>query len=174
MMFTSNGVKSYTTTDTSILINGLNSGQLYTFYVKAKDLSGNYSTQSNQVSAPAVLQGLQYKYYEGSWSVLPDFNTLTPIKTGTSANTDISVRNRDDQFGFVWQGFIRVPVTGTYTFETYSDDGSALWLGPYDASATPLVNNDGLHGGQFAGELLHYKPVFTQFLLLSLNKVADK
>ncbi|HEY2725870.1 MAG TPA: PA14 domain-containing protein, partial [Parafilimonas sp.] len=145
-----NGIKSYTTADTSILINGLNSGQLYTFYVKAKDLSNNYSTQSNQVSAAAVLQGLQYKYYEGSWSVLPDFNTLTPVKTGTSGNTDISVANREDQFGFVWQGFIRIPVTGTYTFETNSDDGSKLWLGPYDANATPLVNNDGLHAPQFA------------------------
>jgi predicted esterase len=145
-----NGVKSYTTADTSILINGLSSGQLYTFYVKAKDVSGNYSTQSNQVNAAAVLQGLQYKYYEGSWSVLPDFNTLTPVKTGTSTNTDISVANREDQFGFVWQGFIRIPVSGTYTFETNSDDGSKLWLGSYDANATPLVNNDGLHAPQFA------------------------
>ena len=153
-----NGVKSYTTQDTSILINGLQSGTLYTFYVKAKDLSGNYSTQSNQVSAPAVLQGLQYKYYEGSWSVLPDFNTLTPVKTGTSSNTDISVANREDQFGFVWQGFIRVPVAGTYKFETYSDDGSALWLAPYDASVTPLVNNDGLHGGQYAAGTVTLQP----------------
>ncbi len=145
-----NGVKSYTTKDTSIIINGLTSGKLYTFYVKAKDLSGNYSTQSNQVSAPAISQGLQYKYYEGSWSVLPDFNTLTPVKTGVSTNTDISVRNVDVQYGFLWQGFIKIPVAGNYTFETYSDDGSKLWLGPYSASATPAVNNDGLHAPQYA------------------------
>lgn len=153
-----NGVKSYTTRDTSILISGLEAGKLYTFYVKAKDLSGNYSTPSNQASAPAITQGLQYKYYEGSWSVLPDFNTLTPVKTGTSSNTDISVRNRDDQFGFVWQGYIKVPVAGTYKFETNSDDGSKLWLGPYDNSATPLVNNDGLHGTQFAAGTVTLQP----------------
>jgi predicted esterase len=145
-----NGTKSYITRDTSFLLNGLESGKLYVFYVKAKDLSGNYSTQSNQASAPTILKGLQYKYYEGSWNSLPDFNTLTPVKTGTTPNIDITVRNRDDQFGFVWQGFLKVPVTGTYKFETYSDDGSKLWLSAYNASLTPLVNNDGLHGAQYA------------------------
>jgi len=153
-----NGVKSYTTQDTSILANGLDSEKLYVFYVKAKDLSGNYSTQSNQVSAAAVLQGLQYKYYEGSWNVLPDFNTLTPIKTGTSTNTDLSVSNKDQQFGIVWQGFIKIPVAGTYTFDTYSDDGSALWLGSYNASSTPLANNDGLHGPQYASGIVTLQP----------------
>lgn len=153
-----NGVKSYSTDKTTIAVNGLDNGTQYLFYIKSKDLSGNYSTPSNQVSAFAALQGLNYKYYEGSWSVLPDFNTLTPVKTGTTSNFDISVRNRDDQFGFVWQGYIKVPVAGTYTFETYSDDGSKLWLAPYDANATPLVNNDGLHGVQYKGGTVTLQP----------------
>jgi predicted esterase len=145
-----NGIKSYSTDKLNIIANGLDKGKQYVFYVKAKDLSGNYSTQSSQVSAFSALQGLQYKYYEGSWSVLPDFNTLTPIKTGFTPNIDISVRNRNDQFGFVWQGYIKIPVAGTYKFETNSDDGSKLWLGPYVATATPLVNNDGLHAPQLS------------------------
>ncbi|MBS1745374.1 MAG: fibronectin type III domain-containing protein [Bacteroidetes bacterium] len=153
-----NGVKTYSTDKTSIAINGLDNGSQYVFYVKSKDISGNYSTPSNQVSGFAALQGLNYKYYEGSWSVLPDFNTLTPVKTGITPNFDISVRNRDDQFGFVWQGYIKVPVAGTYTFETYSDDGSKLWLAPYDANATPLVNNDGLHGVQYKGGTVTLQP----------------
>jgi len=145
-----NGIKSYSTDKTSMVVGGLKSLQQYTFYVKAKDISGNYSTPSNQVSGATVSQGLHYKYYEGSWSVLPDFTTLSPVKQGTSSNTDISVRNRDDQFGFLWEGYIHVPVSGTYKFETYSDDGSALWIGQYNPAATPLVNNDGLHGSQYA------------------------
>ncbi|WP_177191850.1 fibronectin type III domain-containing protein [Parafilimonas terrae] len=153
-----NGVKTYTTDKTTVTANGLDNGTQYVFYVKARDISGNYSTQSNQVSAFAALQGLNYKYYEGSWSVLPDFNTLTPVKTGISTNFDLSVRNRDDQFGLVWQGYIKVPVAGTYKFETYSDDGSKLWLGAYDASATPLVNNDGLHGTQYASGTVTLQP----------------
>ncbi|MGI8952116.1 MAG: fibronectin type III domain-containing protein [Chitinophagaceae bacterium] len=145
-----NGIKTYSTTQTSFIVGGLQSTQQYSFYVKARDISGNYSPQSNQVNAATVLVGIHYKYYEGSWNVLPDFNTLIPLKQGTTSNIDISVRDRDDQFGFVWEGFIHVPVSGTYTFETYSDDGSKLWIGPYNASTTPLVNNDGLHGGQYA------------------------
>lgn len=145
-----NGIKTYSTTQTSFNVGGLQSTQQFTFYVKAKDISGNYSPQSNQVSAATVLQGLQYRYYEGSWTTVPDFNTLAFVKTGISSNTDISVRNRNDQFGFLWQGFIKVPVTGTYKFETFSDDGSKLWLSTYNPSSTPLVNNDGLHGLQYA------------------------
>jgi len=146
-----NGVKSYSTNQTTFVVGSLQSSQQYAFYVKAKDISGNYSVQSNQVSAATILQGLHYKYYEGSWSVLPNFNTLTPVKQGTTKNVDISVRNRDDQFAFLWEGYIRVPVTGSYTFETNSDDGSALWIGTYDYSTAPLVNNDGLHSAQYAG-----------------------
>ena len=37
-------------------------------------------------------------------------------------------------------------MSGTYTFETYSDDGSKLYIDQlYDPNATPLVNNDGTH-----------------------------
>lgn len=146
-----NDTLSYSTSATSYTINGLSPLQQYSFYIKARDVSGNYSNPSNQVSTATALQGLQYKYYEGSWSTLPDFNTLTPVKTGTGSNVDISVRNRDDQFGFVWQGYIKIPVSGTYTFETYSDDGSRLWLGSYNATATPLVDNDGAHAAQYKG-----------------------
>lgn len=153
-----NGLKTYTTDKTSFIANGLDNGKQYVFYVKARDISGNYSTQSNQVSAFAALQGLTYKYYEGNWSALPDFNTLTPVKTGISKNFDLSVRNRDDQFGIVWQGYIKVPVAGTYKFETYSDDGSKLWLGTYNAAATPLVDNDGLHGVQYKSGTVTLQP----------------
>ena len=50
---------------------------------------------------------LNYEYYEGSWSLLPDFDALTPVETGTVPTVDISVRNRDDQFVLV-----QIPVHG--------------------------------------------------------------
>lgn len=143
-----NGVKTYSTTQTSFNVNGLQPKQQFTFYVKAKDISGNYSPQSNLVNAATILQGLKYKYYEGLWNSLPDFNTLAFVKAGVSSNTDISPKNRNDQFGFLWEGYINIPVTGTYRFITFSGDGSKLWLSTYNASSTPLVNNDGLHGGK--------------------------
>lgn len=92
--------------------------------------------------------GLTYKYYEGTWNNLPDFSTLTPVKTGNSKNVDISVRTpgRNDNFAFVWEGYINIPAAGNYTFTTVSDDGSKLYFNSlYVPSATPIVNNDGLH-----------------------------
>lgn len=85
--------------------------------------------------------GLDYKYYEGNWSALPDFNTLTAVKTGTVTTFDLTPRNINDQFGFSFTGFINVPTDGQYTFYTASDDGSKLFIG-----STQVVNNDGLHG----------------------------
>lgn len=98
---------------------------------------------------PATGNGLNYRYYEGNWNSLPDFNSITPVKTGTSANLDLSVRNRNDNFGMVWQGSIQIPVSGNYIFELSSDDGSRFYLNSgYNPYTTPLLNNDGLHGDQ--------------------------
>lgn len=145
-----NGVLSYITSQTTFTVPELTYQQSYSFYVRAKDLSGNLSAQSNQVNAYAALSGLSYKYYEGDWDLLPDFNTLTPVATGFSPNVTLEPRLRNDNFGFLWEGFIKIPATGSYTFETNSDDGSKLYIGSYGHTATPVVNNDGLHGTQYA------------------------
>ncbi|HYE53263.1 MAG TPA: PA14 domain-containing protein, partial [Chitinophagaceae bacterium] len=142
-----NGNKLYTTDKTSFTINELDSFQLYNFIVKAKDAAGNISAPSNQLSVVTKLQGLSYKYYEGTWFVLPDFDTISNLqKTGISPNIDLSVRNREDAFAIIWRGFIKIPTSGTYTFETCSDDGSKLYIGqPYSFTGTPLVSNDFPH-----------------------------
>ncbi|MEO6637496.1 MAG: PA14 domain-containing protein, partial [Ginsengibacter sp.] len=146
-----NGQKAFTTDQTNFTVNNLDSFQTYFFYVRARDFSGNISVPSNQVSALTKLVGINYKYYEGFWSMLPDFNALTPVKRGNSNNIDISVRNQNINYGILWEGVIRIPVTGTYTFETSSDDGSKLYIGNYSANATPVVSNDGLHGPGYVG-----------------------
>jgi large repetitive protein len=145
-----NGQKAYITTDTTFTITGLTAFQTYGIYVVAKDKAGNQSPASNQVSATAALQGLTYSYYQGTWNALPDFNTLTPVKTGVTPNVSLSPATQTTNFGFLWTGYINVPTTGTYTFETNSDDGSKLYLSTYNNSNIALVNNDGLHGAQSA------------------------
>jgi len=100
-----------------------------------------------------VSSGLSYKYYEGEWNTLPAFNTLVPVKTGTSANVDISARPaaKDDHFAFVWEGKINIQTPGDYTFETVSDDGSKFYFNTfYSSAAIPLVNNDGIHAAKSA------------------------
>lgn len=150
-----NGKKSYSipqvgTGTQTFVAYGLNFGTTYTFVVKARDAAGNESPASNQVSAIAQANGLSYKYYQGTWTTLPNFNLLTPIERGITPNVDESVRNRSDNYAIVWEGYINIPATGSYTFETFSDAGSKLYIGtPYSPTATPLVNNDGIHSGQY-------------------------
>ncbi|MBO0939685.1 right-handed parallel beta-helix repeat-containing protein [Fibrella sp. HMF5335] len=90
-----------------------------------------------------AVAGLDYSYYEGAWSQLPDFNALTPVKSGQTGQPDLSQRNREDNFGLRFTGYINVPTDGQYTFYTYSDDGSKLYIG-----STPVVDNDGGHAEQ--------------------------
>jgi chitodextrinase/pimeloyl-ACP methyl ester carboxylesterase len=143
-----NGLKTYTTTQTTFTIANLDSGQLYTIHVKARDAVGNYSAPSNQitVSTKLAVNGLTYKYFEGTWSTLPNFQNLTPVKSGTISNVNVSPRNRTDNFGFLWEGYINIPTTATYTFEVCSDDGSKLYIdNGYAFSNTALISHDGVH-----------------------------
>jgi large repetitive protein len=144
-----NGVKRYTTSDTTFRVNNLEPLTTFNFSVKARDMAGNVSPASNQVTASSVLGGLKYRYYEGVWVNLPNFNTLTPVSTGVTPNINIVAPRRPgvtDFYGLVWEGYIYMPVPGTYTFETISDDGSKVYVKTfYDPAATPVVSNDGVH-----------------------------
>lgn len=93
------------------------------------------------VFSEGYLPGLRYEYYEGEWDRLPDFDALTPIKTGRIADFLFDPRNREEGFAFRYSGIIMLPTTGVYSFSTISDDGSRLYIGD-----SLVVDNDGLHG----------------------------
>ncbi len=136
------GVLIGVTSQTNFLVEGLTAGSLYNFTVRAKDIAGNYSSYSNQVTGAAVNSGLDYKYYhhEGL-NYVSQIETSELIKTGKVTNITLSPREQDDNFAFVFEGFIRIPTSGTYTFYTNSDDGSKLYI-----NNQQVVNNDSPHG----------------------------
>ncbi len=141
-----NSVFQFATTSTSVTVDSLKPNTNYYFEVKAYDAAGNYSSSAFTQSLSTSANGLRYKYYEGGWSALPDFSKLTPVKTGTTPNVDLTPKQIPDYFGFVWEGYINIKTAGTYTFETISDDGSKLYFNSfYSPTATPLINNDGVH-----------------------------
>ena len=92
------------------------------------------------VKIDQVKRGLRYKYFEGSWDLLPDFERLEQSGSGITSSIDISKRSQDNHFGFVFEGFILIQEKGVYTFYTDSDDGSQLFIGD-----NLVVDNDGLH-----------------------------
>lgn len=85
--------------------------------------------------------GLQFASYEGRWDSIPEFSKLSPAAMGTLANFDISMKRGKNDYAFVFDGYIRIPVDGVYTFYLTSDDGSRLHL-----NGKLLVDNNGLHG----------------------------
>lgn len=92
---------------------------------------------------PAV-NGLKFEYYLGKWQVLPDFDLLTPEKTGVVTHLDINlIKTREESFGARFSGWTDIPEEGDYTFYLTSDDGSKLFIDNRE-----IVNNDGAHGDQ--------------------------
>jgi len=85
--------------------------------------------------------GIHYKYFEGDWDSLPDFDTLKVLDEGIIPNFSIMSAKSVDHFGFEYNGYIKIPEDGVYTFYTASDDGSRLYI-----ENKLIVDNDGQHG----------------------------
>ncbi len=87
------------------------------------------------------VNGIRYKYFEGSWDSLPDFSSLKPVDENIIPNFSITSAKSADHFGFEYDGYIKIPDDGIYTLYTSSDDGSRLYIGD-----KLIVDNDGEHG----------------------------
>ena len=122
--------------------NPLPGGTTYSYFIKSFDISKNVSARSNQIVGKTEICGLSYSYFEGAWSTLPDFNSLTPLKTGIIDNFLIDdIYDVEDNFAIKFDGQIHILTSGNYTFYTRSDDGSKLYI-----NGEEVVNNDGVHG----------------------------
>jgi len=100
----------------------------------------------NVIVAPVAINsaakpGLSYFIYEGKWSSLPDFTLLSPVDSGTVGNFDISSKKGSNEYGFIFEGLIKIPVDAIYPFFISSDDGSKLFI-----DDKIVIDNDGLHG----------------------------
>lgn len=80
-------------------------------------------------AGPDFVPGLNYACYIAPGEVLPDFRELTPLRTGTVSNFDLSVIVRPEHVGLEFTGNIQVPRDGLYKFYLTSDDGSQLFIG---------------------------------------------
>ena len=59
-------------------------------------------------------RGLSYRYHEGVWQSLPDFDSLPVVESGAVANVTPTVRNRDDYYALRFDGCVEIPTGGTY------------------------------------------------------------
>ncbi|MDB5351689.1 MAG: cytochrome c1 [Planctomycetota bacterium] len=83
---------------------------------------------------------LRFRCYEGQWVKVPDFDKLTPTRSGESAGFDLGMASRPTQYAMRFEGFFRVDRDQEYTFHLSSDDGSKLWIDGKD-----IADSDGIH-----------------------------
>ncbi len=84
----------------------------------------------------ALVNGLTYSYYEGTWPDLPDFEAINPLQTGTVTNFDLNTRARDDFFAIRFLGCLAAPADGAYTFHLTADHGARLLLNGLEVVAS--------------------------------------
>jgi hypothetical protein len=91
------------------------------------------------------LDDLAFRFYRDSWKSLPMFDELKAEDTGSVPGQlfDIAVASslRPDNFGYMFTGFLKVPMDGDYTFSLDSDDGSRLTI-----DGGIVAEYDGIHG----------------------------
>lgn len=87
--------------------------------------------------------GLQYQYFSGEFQSVNDLEKSKPENSGIAEAFVFPEGCAEDYFGLVYNGYIKVPETGIYTFYLNSNDGSELFIG--DKS---LLSNDGKHRAQ--------------------------
>jgi M6 family metalloprotease-like protein len=101
----------------------------YTFSAIDAPHTISHSFIHKAVPLKDIVNVVNYKYYEGNWSSLPNFSTLTPVKSGTISTVTLSIPGRvSDNFGIVFTGYIKAPADGEYTFYLTSDDGSRFLI----------------------------------------------
>jgi arylsulfatase A-like enzyme len=83
--------------------------------------------------------GLKMSRFDGDWPWTPDFDALDAAVPATSTATiALPADLPDHPFGLRFDGYLKIPVDGEYTFTTSSDAGIHLWL--HDAH---LIDSDG-------------------------------
>jgi len=93
------------------------------------------------VTKTELQPGLKCRYYEGRFDSVKAMDNRKPVKTMSMKEIVFPDGIHRDNFGLIYDGYIKIARDGIYTFYTGSDDGSQLWL-----HGQLVVDNDGLHG----------------------------
>jgi len=111
------------------------------------------------LAASRGLHDVTWHYYEGNWDRLPDFDTLTPTRSGALKSDELpSLKSvgdiRQDHFGIVFDGTLSVLLEGEYRFLLDTDDGSRILI-----DENTVVDYDGVHGdGTVRSGTVHLSP----------------
>jgi hypothetical protein len=102
---------------------------------------------------PAV-NGIHWSLYRGLYRKLPDLSGRKAVAEGRTYHISLEgLPVPREKFVLRFEGFIRIPRFGEYTFFTSSNDGSNLYIDDH-----LVVNNDGEHGTRRLSGAIHLTP----------------
>jgi hypothetical protein len=102
---------------------------------------------------PAV-NGIHWYLYRGLYRKVPDLSGKKPVAEGRTYHISLEgLPVPREKFVLRFEGFIRIPRAGEYTFFTSSNDGSNLYIDDH-----LVVNNDGEHGSRRLSGEIHLTP----------------
>ena len=93
--------------------------QRYTVYwemMAPGDWKPAASLEPEKIAESKLTPGLDYKYFEGNWKMLPDFGKLEAKKTGVVEDIGLSIQDQRDNFGIVFSGYLKIAEKGEYLF----------------------------------------------------------
>lgn len=87
-------------------------------------------TARGEGAGRTLLEQLSYRFYRHPFRSLDDFEGLRHEDEGDLAGGrfDLSPATRGEDFGFVFEGTLRVPYAGRWTIELDADDGARLTI----------------------------------------------
>jgi len=86
-------------------------------------------------------QGLQYQFFKGAFNHTSEINSSKSEQSGVISNFTIQKSDLKENFAYNFNGYIKIPKDGLYTFYLKSNDGSVLFL-----NEEKIIDNDGAHG----------------------------
>ncbi len=116
-----------------------------------------------QLDSGNLSAGLRYSYFEADVRSVEGLAGHAPVHEGIARSISLEYAERDEYYGLMFSGYIRVPTDAIYTFTlTSEDDGSRLLIG--DAT---VIDHDGPHAASERSGMIAlqagYHPLSVQY-----------
>ena len=116
--------------------------------------------------------GLHYDYLEGYCVKVEDMKKYSVMSSGIIPTFNISAISDKRSFGYTYQGYLDVPVSGVYTIYLNSNDGGILSI-----DGKMIIDNDGFHRTQEKSKKLAlakgYHPILLKYFQMGGAKALN-
>jgi hypothetical protein len=81
------------------------------------------------IEVPGAKPGLDFTWFKGKWTAIPDMRSLKPSGEGITTEWDVSKKiAQKNEYAVTYQGFLKMPKDGLYEFHLLSDDGTRITI----------------------------------------------